>query len=152
MGTFAKTAIVDYCLSFAYQGKQTSVSVYVCLLQTNGSFPFPFSVCNKQLELLFSISSISLFICSRFKWKAEAQVIFPIYAPFAHCANGSLSFVRWLTKKNKWKLSVCKWTKLTKWTFLSMLKRLSSNNQGGGVKHSNYTFIDLFRLKLPFQT
>jgi hypothetical protein len=65
------------------------------LLQINGSFPFLFSVCSKQTELLFSISSISLFICSRFKWKAEAQVIFPIYAPSAHRANGSLSFVRW---------------------------------------------------------
>jgi hypothetical protein len=49
MGTFAGTAIVDYRLSFADQGKQTSVSE----LQTNGSLPFPFSVCCKQTEVTF---------------------------------------------------------------------------------------------------
>jgi hypothetical protein len=34
MGTFAKTAIVDYCLSFAHQGKQTSV-FRICLFAAN---------------------------------------------------------------------------------------------------------------------
>ncbi len=48
-------------------------------------------------------------------------------------------------KKNKWKLSVCKWTKLTKWTFLSMLKRLSSNKQGRGqtLKLYIHRFVSL---------
>jgi hypothetical protein len=39
MGKFAETAIVDYRLSFADQGKQTSVFRFR-LLQTNGSLPF----------------------------------------------------------------------------------------------------------------
>jgi hypothetical protein len=43
MGTFAETAIVDYRLSFADQGKQTSVFSFL-LQQTNGSLPFPFRV------------------------------------------------------------------------------------------------------------
>jgi hypothetical protein len=50
MGTLAETANVDYRLSFADQGKQTSVFRFR-LQQTNGSFPFPFSVCNKQIEV-----------------------------------------------------------------------------------------------------
>jgi hypothetical protein len=49
MGMFAGTAIVDYRLSFADQGKKTSVSE----LQTNGSLPFPFSVWSKQTEVTF---------------------------------------------------------------------------------------------------
>jgi hypothetical protein len=50
MGTFAETAIVDYCLSFADQGKQTGV-LHICLQQKNVSLPFPFSVCSKQMEV-----------------------------------------------------------------------------------------------------
>jgi hypothetical protein len=49
------------------------------------------------------------------KQKTEAQAIFLL--PFAHHANGSLSFVRLLKKKKKWKLSVCKWTKQSKRTY-----------------------------------
>jgi hypothetical protein len=41
MGTFADTANVDHRLSFAEQGKQTSV---FRLQKTNGSLPFPFSI------------------------------------------------------------------------------------------------------------
>jgi hypothetical protein len=41
MGTFAETAIVDFRLSFASQGKQTSVFRFH-LQQTNRSLPFPF--------------------------------------------------------------------------------------------------------------
>jgi hypothetical protein len=41
MGTFAKTANVDYYLSFAEQGKQTS---FFRLQKTNRSLPFPFSI------------------------------------------------------------------------------------------------------------
>jgi hypothetical protein len=55
MGTFAETAIVDYRLSFADQGKQTSVFRFAAsnkrkyavsvfrLQETNGSVPF--SIC-----------------------------------------------------------------------------------------------------------
>jgi hypothetical protein len=50
MGTYAETAIVDYHLSFAAQGKQTSVFCFL-LQQTSGSLPFPFSVCSKQTEV-----------------------------------------------------------------------------------------------------
>jgi hypothetical protein len=39
MVTFAETVIVDYRLSFADQGKQTSV-FHFHLQQTNGSLPF----------------------------------------------------------------------------------------------------------------
>jgi hypothetical protein len=56
MGTFAETAIVDYCLSFANRGKQTSVFRFR-LQQTNGSLPFLFSVC-KQTEVAFLHSSV----------------------------------------------------------------------------------------------
>ncbi len=49
MGSFAETTTVDNHLSFADQGKQTSISR--CLLQqANGSLLFPFSVCSKQTE------------------------------------------------------------------------------------------------------
>jgi hypothetical protein len=47
MGTFAETAVVDYRLSFADQGKRTSVFRY-CLQQTNGGCHFTivqFSIC-----------------------------------------------------------------------------------------------------------
>jgi hypothetical protein len=50
MGTFAETAIVDYRLSFAEQGKKTSVFRFY-LQQTNGSLSFPFFVCRKQKEI-----------------------------------------------------------------------------------------------------
>jgi hypothetical protein len=46
----AETAILDYSLSFADQGKQTSLSRFR-LQQANGSLPFPFSVCSKQTEV-----------------------------------------------------------------------------------------------------
>jgi hypothetical protein len=45
VGTFSDTEIVDYRSSFADQGNQTSV---FRLHQTNGSLPFPFSVCSKK--------------------------------------------------------------------------------------------------------
>jgi hypothetical protein len=41
MGTFAETAIVDYRLLFADQGKQTSI-FRLRLQQTNRSLPFLF--------------------------------------------------------------------------------------------------------------
>jgi hypothetical protein len=51
MGMFAETAIIDYHLSFAYQGKQTSV-YHFRLQKTNGAFPFMSSVCSKQTEVV----------------------------------------------------------------------------------------------------
>jgi hypothetical protein len=50
MGTFAETAIVNYRLSFAYQGKQTPVLLFR-LQQTNKRFLVPFSICRKQTEV-----------------------------------------------------------------------------------------------------
>jgi hypothetical protein len=49
MGTFAEIAFVDYRLSFADQ-KKTNFCFRFRSQQTNGSFPFPFSVCRKQTE------------------------------------------------------------------------------------------------------
>ncbi len=43
--------------SFAEQGKQTSVFLF-CLQQINGSLPLLFSVCSKQIKMLFSVSSV----------------------------------------------------------------------------------------------
>jgi hypothetical protein len=44
MGTFAETAISDYCLSFVDQGKQTSVFNYFCSKQMEDCrFRFPFA-------------------------------------------------------------------------------------------------------------
>jgi hypothetical protein len=54
MGTFHDTAVVDYRLSLAGLGKQTSV-FRLCLKQTNGSVPFPFAA-NKR-KLSFSVNS-----------------------------------------------------------------------------------------------
>jgi hypothetical protein len=80
MGTFAETANVHYCLSFADQGKQTSI---FRLQKTNGSLTFPFSVGSKQTKF------------------------FP--NPFFICSSCKPEFVACLfVDKNKQKLSVCK--------------------------------------------
>jgi hypothetical protein len=50
MGTFAETVDYRYYLSFADQGKQTSVFQFR-LHETNRSLPFPFSVRSKQAEV-----------------------------------------------------------------------------------------------------
>ncbi len=47
---FAETVIVDFRLTFAEQGKQTSVFLFH-LRQINGSLLFPFSICSKQTEV-----------------------------------------------------------------------------------------------------
>jgi hypothetical protein len=60
MGTFAETAIVNYRLSFTNQGKQTSLFRF-SLQQTNGRLPLLFSVCRKQKEVAFSVSSVFRF-------------------------------------------------------------------------------------------
>jgi hypothetical protein len=46
MGTLAETAIIDYRLFFANQGKQTS-DFRFRLQQTEGSLPFQFFICSK---------------------------------------------------------------------------------------------------------
>ncbi len=122
MNTFEETAIVDNTSQFADQGKQTSIFSFR-LLQTKGSWSFPFSVCNKQTEVAvfrqFCFvcickwkTEIYIFICSRFKRKMEAQAISLICLSFAHRANRSLLFGHFLIKKQT-KLSIGKGTKQT---------------------------------------
>jgi hypothetical protein len=54
MGTFAEIAVVDYSLSFAHHGKQTTVFVSICIKHTEvRRFRFSF-VANKQ-KLPFSV-------------------------------------------------------------------------------------------------
>jgi hypothetical protein len=60
MGTFAETVIVDYHLSCADQGKQTTIYRFH-LQQTNGSLPFHFRFEAKKCKWLFSVSSIFCF-------------------------------------------------------------------------------------------
>jgi hypothetical protein len=55
MGTFAERAIVDYRLSFADQGEQTSVFKRFCLQQINGSLPFLFAA--KKRKFAVSVCS-----------------------------------------------------------------------------------------------
>jgi hypothetical protein len=50
-GHICETAIVNYRLSFADQGKKTSVLSFR-FQQTNGRLPFPFYVCSKQTEVV----------------------------------------------------------------------------------------------------
>jgi hypothetical protein len=57
MGTFAETTIVDYRLSFAGQGKQTSIFPFRWQ-QTNRSMPFPFSHSSKQMEIAVFVRSV----------------------------------------------------------------------------------------------
>jgi hypothetical protein len=86
MGTFADTANFNYHLSFAGQGKQTSV---FHLQQTNGSFPFPFPelMKNDNFHLfaangkLYKYIYIYILVCCHFvkktiKRKKENQAIF----------------------------------------------------------------------------
>jgi hypothetical protein len=56
MDTFAETAIFDYRLSIADQGKQTSF-FHFRLKQTKGNLPFPFSVAVNKWRLLLSVST-----------------------------------------------------------------------------------------------
>jgi hypothetical protein len=52
MGTFAETAIVDYHLSFADQGKQNSVSVFSKQTTEVCHFRFPFAANKRKLHFL----------------------------------------------------------------------------------------------------
>jgi hypothetical protein len=70
MGMFDETAIIDYRLSLAGQGKQTSV---FRLQQTNGSLLFLLSICRKQTEVFIYICfdmaafMYTVYICCRFR-------------------------------------------------------------------------------------
>jgi hypothetical protein len=80
MGTFAETTNIDYCLSFADQGKQTSI------------FHFPFAenkrVCRFRFRLQQTNGSCHFYIYFPFKRKTDAQVIFP--NPFTVCSLQSV--------------------------------------------------------------
>jgi hypothetical protein len=88
MGTFAETAITDYHLLFADQGKQTFVFCF-CLHQTNGSCSFPL--------VLFSVFNMLPFQTENGKRKPRWFLL--THLPYAHHANGSLSLIRLLTKR-----------------------------------------------------
>jgi hypothetical protein len=66
MGMIAETEIIDYHLSFADQGKQTSV-FHFRLQPTNRSLPFPFSICSKQTE-------VAVFL--QFRFPSECVCVF----------------------------------------------------------------------------
>jgi hypothetical protein len=120
MGTFAETGNVDYRLLFADQGEQISI---FSLQKTNGSLPFPFSVCNKQTEVavfhiyIFILKQQHIYIylylyiytyiyfyihlytaVSNELWKRKPRRFFLICLLFSHHTNGSLSFVRLFMK------------------------------------------------------
>jgi hypothetical protein len=57
MGMFAETAVVDYRLSFADQGKKFPFSASVCRIHTEVSrFRFPFAA--NKWKSPFSVSSV----------------------------------------------------------------------------------------------
>ncbi len=65
MGMFAETAIVNYYLLFADQGKQTSVFHF--------RFPFPFSA------YIYIYWNISIYICCHFKyWFGKRNYIYKL--------------------------------------------------------------------------
>ncbi len=61
MGTFVETAIVDYRLSFADNGKQTFLFLFH-LQQTNRSLLFLFSVAIKERKLPFPLVPFSVYL------------------------------------------------------------------------------------------
>jgi hypothetical protein len=61
MGTIVETAIVGCCLSFADQGKQTSVFRFH-LQQAIRSLPFLFSVYSKQMKVVIFLL-VLFFLC-----------------------------------------------------------------------------------------
>jgi hypothetical protein len=66
--------------------------------KTKGSIPFPFFVRRKQMEVaVFRFRNFRKVRHGDINRKTEAQAIFLILLPFANSANGSLSFVRFLT-------------------------------------------------------
>jgi hypothetical protein len=63
MGTFAETAIVDYRLEFAEQGKQTFLSV--CNKQTE--------VCRFRFPSVDEENKTEVIICKRTKWACHSE-------------------------------------------------------------------------------
>ncbi len=111
MGTFAKTSIVDYHLSFADQGKQTSV-FYFHSQKTNGVCRFWFSFSENKQKLPFSLICFPLaevpkhgVIDMKMPWKLN---------PFTVCSS-------W-----KRQVSVCKWTR--------RINRLAHLRRNDGIK------------------
>jgi hypothetical protein len=99
-GTFAETAIVVYRLLCATKENKLLFSVSVCSKQTE-VFCFCFLFAAKKQKLPFSVSSVFR-VCIYIRiMETEAWAIF--LNPFTICSlcNGSLSFVRLLTKKQK---------------------------------------------------
>ncbi len=103
MGTFAETAIIDYhlgiycwptkenklLLSISIRSKQTEVG-RLCFLCTANKQKLPFSI--SSVIYLYKYSAVK----SR---KLKSRRFSLIRLPFSHRANGSLSFVCFLTKK-----------------------------------------------------
>ncbi len=79
--------------------KETNLSF--CFQQTNGSLPFPFLICRKQTEVaVFRLRKHGDIETWRHQTENGSPGVFPLSVlPFAHSANGSLSLVRLLTKK-----------------------------------------------------
>ncbi len=130
--------------------RRTNLRFCFCLQQTNRTLPFLFSLCSKQMKLPFCVSSIfhiywndSIYIyiymllfpyiyaengtiyirvCFRFKCKMKNgspidSLLFVYYLLIMQTEVCHLP-VYW--QRNKWKLSICKWTKRTKHTCPSM--------------------------------
>jgi hypothetical protein len=89
-GHVSDTANVDYRFPSAENKRKIAVSVFRL-------FRFPKKCLLKLLHILYIY--LYLYICCRFKRRRQAQAIFPIRLPFAHCANGNFPFVRFFTKK-----------------------------------------------------
>jgi hypothetical protein len=104
MGTFAETAIVDYCLSSADQGKALLFSISVCSKQTKVCrFCLPFAA-NKQrypfsvISVFVNINTVNMLSFHTKNGKQTPKLFSLICLSFAHRENGSLLFVRLLTK------------------------------------------------------
>jgi hypothetical protein len=112
MGTFDETATVDYCLLFTtkennfrflFAENKRKCAISIFRLQQR-ELKFPFSVCIYIYIYIYIYKHAYIYI---YVYKRKPRGFFLIRLPFAHHANGSLSFVPML-RKNKQKLSVCK--------------------------------------------
>ncbi len=116
------TVVIDWDV---FWNSHRQLPVFVCQLRKiNFRFPFPFAAnrrkfaisilrlqqtngnCRFLLVPFFTFVSVCIFIfILTFKYtfilqfQTHPRRFFLIRLPFAHCANGSLSFVRLLTKK-----------------------------------------------------
>ncbi len=110
-------ANVKYCLSFASQGKQTSV--FRIYLYWNGSIYIPTYM---YLAIYISISIFIcpylyiytyIYICCRFKRKTKAQAFFPWHVYCLLIVQIKVRHLSARLRKNKEKLFICKRTKRT---------------------------------------